>query len=169
VLRNARPPAHYLKNYQEQFEPWRSKRAPIYRSPRQPSPGKESARRRWLYWQWQALRPISDVWFGLEQLKQLRFGLSGAVLPLFDRGLKCADPIFGRLKLKGCLQPGDKVTGLIHWSAAAHFLWCKLAYFFRYIDRVLRHGCWFGIIPNATERLRILLLRVMSRGNAPGC
>jgi len=38
----------------------------------------------------------------LNQLKQLRFDLSGAVLPLFDRGLNCADPIFGRLKLKGC-------------------------------------------------------------------
>jgi hypothetical protein len=33
----------------------------------------------------------------LNQLKQLRFGLSGPVLPLFDRGLECADAIFGRL------------------------------------------------------------------------
>src|SRR4029077_8927356 len=51
----------------------------------------------------------------------------------------------------------DKIiAGLIHWSTASHFLWCKLAYFFRYIDR--GHGCRFGII---------LLFRVMSRGNAP--
>jgi hypothetical protein len=33
----------------------------------------------------------------LNQLKQLRFGLSGPVLPLFDRSLECADAIFGRL------------------------------------------------------------------------
>jgi hypothetical protein len=64
------------------------------------------------------------------------------------------------LKLKGrFLQRVDKViAGLILWSTASHFLWCKLAYFFRYIDR--GYGCRFGII---------LLLRVMSRGNAPGC
>jgi hypothetical protein len=35
--------------------------------------------------------------FVLNQLKQLRFGLSGPVLPLFDRSLECVDAIFGRL------------------------------------------------------------------------
>ncbi len=38
---------------------------------------------------------LSTFDFALNQFQELRFSLCGAVLPLFNRGLECADPFFG--------------------------------------------------------------------------